>query len=164
MRCVILCACALLLLAAGSAGAEWQGKVETIEGVPHVHNPDTPADGVRELELEALWSLGGESEEDEEIFGLVQDIHLELGMNVSEKYIFRFAKLVRQRRFKISKHPQPSVKGLPFDEVRGIPATPPKTLTLLLLDTGNVDALVSQIAQSTHWVIITNHTYELSRM
>lgn len=74
MRYVILCACALLVLASGNARAEWQGSIETIEGVTHVHNPDTPADGVHQLELEPVWSLGGESDEDEEIFGLVESV------------------------------------------------------------------------------------------
>jgi hypothetical protein len=55
----------LLLLMAASALAEWQGKFEVSEGVPHVLNPESPAEGESVLELNELWRVGGD---DEDIF------------------------------------------------------------------------------------------------
>jgi len=50
-----------LLLAALPAGA---GQEMDVDGVLHIRNSDTPANGVQDLELEELWRIGGEDDED----------------------------------------------------------------------------------------------------
>jgi len=72
---------ALLLASASPLLAEeegsWQGSEETVDGVLHVENPSIPVEGEVDLSLEKLFSLGGESEDDDELFGLVQNILLD---------------------------------------------------------------------------------------
>jgi hypothetical protein len=53
---------------------EWAGTVETRNGVPHVMNPADPAHPPATLELEELWRLGGNTDSDEEFFGVVNDV------------------------------------------------------------------------------------------
>ncbi len=57
----------LLLLASLQPGA-W-AETAIVDGVPHVRNGVAPRDGVRTLELEELWRVGGE--DDDIFFGLV---------------------------------------------------------------------------------------------
>ncbi len=60
-----------------AAAAEWAGREEIVEGVVHVKNPAASIEGAVDLPLEELFSLGGESEDDDELFGLVQEILLD---------------------------------------------------------------------------------------
>jgi hypothetical protein len=62
----------LILLAAGAAGAD----------VPVVSNPATPADGVVELVLEEAWRIGGETENDDEFFGVITQLRCDDEGNV----------------------------------------------------------------------------------
>jgi hypothetical protein len=57
-----------------SARAGWQGSEETVDGVLIIHNPATPAEGEVELELKPLFSLGGESTDPNQLFGMVDEI------------------------------------------------------------------------------------------
>jgi len=74
MRTLAFCLCALCLLVAVRARAEWTGSEETVDGVLTVHNPSTPAQGELKLKLKPLFSLGGESEDPNQLFGMVQQI------------------------------------------------------------------------------------------
>jgi hypothetical protein len=65
-------ACALAVwLAAGSIPAA-AGEVVEVDGVPHVKNAATPAEGVHVAELEELWRVGGE--DDDTLIGLITDV------------------------------------------------------------------------------------------
>jgi hypothetical protein len=59
---VLLLACAVLALPAPQV-ASAAGAVEVIDGVPHVRNGSTPAQGCHDVELEELWRVGGASED-----------------------------------------------------------------------------------------------------
>lgn len=68
----------LFALWASSVHAEWQGTIEVNAGVPHVSNPETPADGETVLELQELWRVGGD--EEEIFFGVIAEmLHDESG-------------------------------------------------------------------------------------
>jgi hypothetical protein len=50
----------------------WAGEEVTVDGVLHIKNGATPSQGVETLELEELWSVGGEDEE--VFFGLISQV------------------------------------------------------------------------------------------
>ncbi len=58
---LFLSICALLLIPAGAATA---AREVTEDGVLHVKNGDTPRNGIQDMELEELWRIGGEDDED----------------------------------------------------------------------------------------------------
>ncbi len=70
-RCVGLlsCALALLLLVPTTLNA---GKVNLVDGIPHVSNPARPPQGVQTVQLEELWRAGGE--DDDVFFGLISRV------------------------------------------------------------------------------------------
>ena len=74
MRTLAFCLCALFMLVSLSARAEWKGSEETVDGVLTIHNPATPAQGELVLKLKPLFSLGGESDDPNQLFGMVQQI------------------------------------------------------------------------------------------
>ena len=76
---VASCLALALVLALPALAAE--PPVETRDGVPHVMNPATPMDGATTVALEELWRLGGDSEDEEEFFGVIGDV--EPGATVS---------------------------------------------------------------------------------
>jgi hypothetical protein len=62
----------ILVILLATAGPPAAGEVVTIDGVPHVRNGATPAEGVRTWRLEELWRAGGE--DDDIFFGLVTKV------------------------------------------------------------------------------------------
>jgi hypothetical protein len=68
---------AILIVAGGMvapAQAEtWQGKEATKDGVPHMMSPSTPTEAPVSLQLNRLWEVGGE-EDDELLFGVLTQI------------------------------------------------------------------------------------------
>ncbi|NNF05163.1 MAG: 6-bladed beta-propeller [Candidatus Eisenbacteria bacterium] len=62
--------------------APWNGEVVTRDGVETVVNPAEPAQGTSSIELAEVWRLGGESEADEEFFGVIQDVAVDDDGNV----------------------------------------------------------------------------------
>lgn len=65
----------LLFLAVSGAGAgEWKGRVESVDGVEHVFNPAVPVDSPGQVELEELWRIGGYSDGEGELFGVITQI------------------------------------------------------------------------------------------
>ena len=67
-----------ILVAAGvmvapAPAPAWDGNVTTKDGVPHMMNPSTPAEGPVSLRLSRLWEVGGE-EDDELLFGVLSQI------------------------------------------------------------------------------------------
>ncbi|MDX2473724.1 MAG: 6-bladed beta-propeller [Candidatus Krumholzibacteria bacterium] len=61
----------LLLLSAAPATAEWQGTMDTVDGVTTITNPETPAFGNVSQELRELWRRG--EDEDELFFGTIAE-------------------------------------------------------------------------------------------
>lgn len=75
MRTLALCLCVLSLVSVvGGAHAKWERSEETIAGVPTVHNPSSPAAGELSVSLKPLFTLGGDSTDPNQLFGLVQQI------------------------------------------------------------------------------------------
>ncbi|MCB9512990.1 MAG: 6-bladed beta-propeller [Candidatus Krumholzibacteriia bacterium] len=64
----------ICLLLAGPAAADWQGSMGQENGVTVVHNPATPAQGAKTLELKPTWTLGGDTDDEDEFFGLIARI------------------------------------------------------------------------------------------
>jgi len=64
---------AVLVLGVNASEAQWRGKIEDVEGVPHVRNPSEPAGPLQVRTLSELWRIGGE-EEEEEILGQITDV------------------------------------------------------------------------------------------
>lgn len=61
----------LLVLAAGTAQAQWRGEMATADGVTVVTNPETPAYGNKSQVMHELWRHGGE--DDEVFFGTIAE-------------------------------------------------------------------------------------------
>jgi hypothetical protein len=67
----------VFLLAAGAAGAgEWKGKVETVDGVKTISNPATGFAAPATIKLPELWRIGGDTDDEDEFFGVISDIDI----------------------------------------------------------------------------------------
>ena len=55
-------------------GSAWQGRVETREGVEHVLNPAEPVAASLTLSPQELWRIGGDSESENEFFGVISQV------------------------------------------------------------------------------------------
>ncbi|MCA9729041.1 MAG: 6-bladed beta-propeller, partial [Candidatus Eisenbacteria bacterium] len=83
-------------LGAGTAGAaDWAGKEETRDGALHVMNPAKPQNGASSVDLEELWRIGGDTDDDNEFFGVIMRITNDaegnvylLDMQLSEVKVF----------------------------------------------------------------------------
>ncbi len=73
----------LLLLALVMVGACRGGQETLVDGVLHIRNGATPPEGVQTIQLEEIWSHGGE--EDETIYGLVTHVAADENGNI---YVF----------------------------------------------------------------------------
>ncbi|MCP4546461.1 MAG: 6-bladed beta-propeller [bacterium] len=78
---VLLLLTFVILTPAAQAG-RWEGREEVIDGITHVINPEQPMEKNRFLKPRELWRLGGESEADEEMFGMVRQIRTDSKGNV----------------------------------------------------------------------------------
>ncbi|MDH3217245.1 MAG: 6-bladed beta-propeller [Candidatus Krumholzibacteria bacterium] len=56
-----------------SAG-EWKGEQTTLEGVLHVSNPAEPIEEAKSAKLKELWRLGGDTDDEDEFFGVISQI------------------------------------------------------------------------------------------
>ncbi|MDH5271152.1 MAG: 6-bladed beta-propeller, partial [Candidatus Krumholzibacteria bacterium] len=67
----------VFLLVAGVAGAgDWKGKVETVNGVKTVTSPATGFAPPATIKLPELWRLGGDTDDEDEFFGVISDIDI----------------------------------------------------------------------------------------
>ncbi|MCZ6765462.1 MAG: 6-bladed beta-propeller [bacterium] len=65
----------VLSSAVGPAVADqWQGQEVEKEGVTHVMNPAAPAESPSTSEARELWRLGGDTDDDDEFFGVISTI------------------------------------------------------------------------------------------
>lgn len=62
--------------------AKWEGKKTTVDGVTTVANPTTPMDKASSIKLEELWRLGGDTDDEDEFFGVIADIDIDAKGNV----------------------------------------------------------------------------------
>lgn len=82
-RALITAAVMLALAAAAANAGTWAGKVTT--GANGAKTVASPAKGFSEsatLKLPELWRLGGDSEDEEEFFGVISDIDIDAAGNV----------------------------------------------------------------------------------
>ena len=83
MKPWIACVCVGAALAVATPGwaGTWAGKEITKDGVTHVVNPATPANGATTLAPPELWRVGGD-DDDDIIFGVLRDIAIDRSGNV----------------------------------------------------------------------------------
>jgi hypothetical protein len=78
---VVFVAVVIVVTARAQAG-EWKGKVNTASGVKTVANPATGFAAPATVKLPELWRLGGDSESEDEFFGVISDIDIDEQGNV----------------------------------------------------------------------------------
>jgi len=61
----------LLAPAPRATAGTWQGTQIERDGVQVVHSPENPAEGSAEIPLHELWRVGGDTENDTEMFGVI---------------------------------------------------------------------------------------------
>lgn len=80
---VALVAAWAVFFAAAAAGAgEWNGKVETLNGVQTISNPATGFAAPATIKLPELWRLGGDTADEDEFFGVISDIDIDANGDV----------------------------------------------------------------------------------
>lgn len=72
-------ALSLLLIAAAAIlapteAASWKGSEKTVDGTLHMMNPAEPMNGKVTIELEEMWRVGGDTDDEDEFFGLIARI------------------------------------------------------------------------------------------
>ncbi len=68
----------LLMFAAPVFAGDWQGtETVTAAGVIHVQNPADPLEGSMTGELMEAWRIGGETDDEDEIFGLITRVRVD---------------------------------------------------------------------------------------
>ncbi len=58
-------------MAGHASGGEWAGQETLVDGVRHVMNPAVGIEPARTIELEELWRIGGDTDSEEEFFGVL---------------------------------------------------------------------------------------------
>lgn len=72
---LVLASALFLLCAPWAFGAQWQGtETKDADGVVHVLSPAAPSDGNKTVELKELWRIGGDTDDEDQIFGLISKI------------------------------------------------------------------------------------------
>lgn len=79
---VVAAALILSLIPLPAHAGEWAGKIETVKDVKYVRNPAQPMQGPMTVKMEALWQLGGETDDEDEFFGVISDIEIDEQGNV----------------------------------------------------------------------------------
>lgn len=68
---------------AGAAMAgDWTGTIQTVDGKKVVQNPAKPMKDATAVKMEKLWRLGGETDNEDEFFGVISDIEIDEQGNV----------------------------------------------------------------------------------
>ncbi|MBN2170953.1 MAG: hypothetical protein JW819_06520 [Candidatus Krumholzibacteriota bacterium] len=75
-------ALAMLALAAAAAAGEWRGRVVEAGGATRIENPREPMAGPRTVALEELWRLGGDSDDENQFFGLLAGLDVDAAGNL----------------------------------------------------------------------------------
>jgi len=61
-------------LLATTALADWQGKMVEVEGTTEVQNPATAIEPLVTVELDEMWRIGGDTDDENEFFGVISEI------------------------------------------------------------------------------------------
>lgn len=69
----VLAALAFSIALPAHAG-DWKGEETNKEGVLHVVNPDQPSDEAKTVELKELWRIGGDTDDEDQFFGVIAQI------------------------------------------------------------------------------------------
>jgi hypothetical protein len=77
IACLVLAAPAAVLQA-----GEWNGTIETLGDVEYIINPETGMDSPVTFTLKELWRVGGDSESEEEFFGVINQLTADRDGNV----------------------------------------------------------------------------------
>lgn len=65
----------VLLYVSGAFGAEWHGtETKDADGIVHVVSPAEPSDGNSTVDLQEQWRIGGDTDDEDQIFGLISKI------------------------------------------------------------------------------------------
>jgi len=78
----MLAVLACVLVAAAAQAADWKGKVETVDGVKTVTNPATGFAAPATQKLPELWRVGGDTDDEDEFFGVISDIDIDANGDV----------------------------------------------------------------------------------
>jgi hypothetical protein len=71
-----------MALAGSAAAADWQGSEAEKDGVLQIINPATAMESPLEVELHQRWKLGGESDNEDEFFGVIMQIATDADNNI----------------------------------------------------------------------------------
>lgn len=79
---LVLFVIAVVVMSTRSHAAGWAGKVATVNGVKTVQNPATGFAPPATVKLPEVWRIGGDSESEEDLFGVISDIDIDAAGNV----------------------------------------------------------------------------------
>jgi len=79
---VVLTILVLALFVGPAGAADWKGQEMEKDGVLHVVNPGAPSEAPVEIELSERWRLGGDTEDQDEFFGVIMQIGTDAAGNV----------------------------------------------------------------------------------
>ena len=74
--------CLVCAVATTSVAGNWTGSDTVIEGVRTIHNPATPVEPPARVEMKELWRIGGETDSEDEFFGVISKILADADGNV----------------------------------------------------------------------------------
>lgn len=78
----LVCICLLTVIGTSATAEQWQGREETKEGVLHVLNPDVAMETPSEIVLEERWRIGGDTDDEDEFFGILTHVTVDDEGNV----------------------------------------------------------------------------------
>ncbi len=61
-------------MSSASLAGKWKGEEVTKEGILHVMNPATPMESSKTFKLKELWRIGGDTDDEDEFFGVIGQI------------------------------------------------------------------------------------------
>jgi hypothetical protein len=71
----VLTSALLMLFVSGAFAGQWQGtETKDADGVVHVVSPAEPSDGNSTIDLQEQWRIGGDTDDEDQIFGLISKI------------------------------------------------------------------------------------------
>jgi hypothetical protein len=82
LTAIVAVAFMLSLAAVPAQAGDWTGKVETVDGVKFVRNPAVATQNPTTVDMEKLWELGGDTDDEDQFFGVISDIEIDEQGNV----------------------------------------------------------------------------------
>jgi hypothetical protein len=75
-------AAALLTCLVFPAAADWAGSTRIEDGITHVDNPNAPMHEPSTVKLDAAWTIGGDTDDEDEFFGVINQIQADDDGNI----------------------------------------------------------------------------------